>query len=114
MLQARGGFGGHARGSSLESQAIDFEGEVNLFHFYLLRSVGKGAFGKVCSIVVDPCLFPVTGASGPAQTDKNPLRSQVYQQSEMCQDESCRQHRARAETLGGGGWTSPKPQGGGI
>lgn len=29
------------------AQAIDFEGEVNLFHFYLLRSVGKGAFGKV-------------------------------------------------------------------
>lgn len=28
-------------------EAIDFEGEVNLFHFYLLRSVGKGAFGKV-------------------------------------------------------------------
>ncbi|WVF72164.1 hypothetical protein IAT40_006976 [Kwoniella sp. CBS 6097] len=28
-------------------EAIDFEGEVNLFHFYLLRSVGKGAFGKI-------------------------------------------------------------------
>ncbi|GFZ46109.1 hypothetical protein JCM24511_04355 [Saitozyma sp. JCM 24511] len=28
-------------------EAIDFDGEVNLFHFYLLRSVGKGAFGKV-------------------------------------------------------------------
>ncbi|EIW69468.1 AGC/YANK protein kinase [Tremella mesenterica] len=28
-------------------EAIDFEGDVNLFHFYLLRSVGKGAFGKV-------------------------------------------------------------------
>ncbi|WWD15928.1 hypothetical protein CI109_100352 [Kwoniella shandongensis] len=27
-------------------EAIDFDGEVNLFHFYLLRSVGKGAFGK--------------------------------------------------------------------
>ncbi|KAG8781214.1 hypothetical protein FRC16_002915, partial [Serendipita sp. 398] len=26
---------------------IDFDGEVNLFHFVLLRSVGKGAFGKV-------------------------------------------------------------------
>lgn len=33
----------------LPPQAIDFEGEVNLFHFYLLRSVGKGAFGKVCN-----------------------------------------------------------------
>ncbi|KAJ9096215.1 hypothetical protein QFC20_006458 [Naganishia adeliensis] len=28
-------------------EAIDFDGEVNLFHFFLLRSVGKGAFGKV-------------------------------------------------------------------
>jgi len=26
---------------------IDFDGEANLFHFLLLRSVGKGAFGKV-------------------------------------------------------------------
>ncbi|KAG8998168.1 hypothetical protein FRB94_010422 [Tulasnella sp. JGI-2019a] len=28
-------------------EPVDFEGEVNLFHFVLLRSVGKGAFGKV-------------------------------------------------------------------
>jgi len=28
-------------------QPIDFDGDVNLFHFVLLRSVGKGAFGKV-------------------------------------------------------------------
>ncbi|KAF8920646.1 kinase-like domain-containing protein [Mucidula mucida] len=26
---------------------IDFDGEINLFHFVLLRCVGKGAFGKV-------------------------------------------------------------------
>ncbi|KAH0836561.1 kinase-like domain-containing protein [Lanmaoa asiatica] len=26
---------------------VDFEGDVNLFHFILLRCVGKGAFGKV-------------------------------------------------------------------
>ncbi|EIW79158.1 kinase-like protein, partial [Coniophora puteana RWD-64-598 SS2] len=26
---------------------VDFEGDVNLFHFVLLRCVGKGAFGKV-------------------------------------------------------------------
>lgn len=31
----------------LTGQSIDFEGDPNLFHFYLLRSVGKGAFGKV-------------------------------------------------------------------
>lgn len=29
------------------SEPVDFDGEVNLFHFILLRSVGKGAFGKV-------------------------------------------------------------------
>lgn len=29
------------------AQPIDFDGEVNLFHFLLLRCVGKGAFGKV-------------------------------------------------------------------
>ncbi|KAK0547819.1 hypothetical protein OC846_003815 [Tilletia horrida] len=28
-------------------EVIDFEGEVDLYHFYLLRAVGKGAFGKV-------------------------------------------------------------------
>ncbi|KAF8585440.1 kinase-like protein [Ramaria rubella] len=28
-------------------EPVDFEGDVNLFHFVLLRSVGKGAFGKV-------------------------------------------------------------------
>ncbi|RDB20883.1 Serine/threonine-protein kinase 32A [Hypsizygus marmoreus] len=28
-------------------QPIDFDGEINLFHFVLLRCVGKGAFGKV-------------------------------------------------------------------
>ncbi|KAF8754396.1 kinase-like protein [Rhizoctonia solani] len=34
-------------GVCCKSEPIDFEGEVNLFHFVLLRSVGKGAFGKV-------------------------------------------------------------------
>lgn len=36
-----------SRSRSHTPQAIDFDAEVNLFHFYLLRSVGKGAFGKV-------------------------------------------------------------------
>lgn len=30
------------------STAIDLNSEVNLFHFELHRTVGKGAFGKVC------------------------------------------------------------------
>ena len=29
------------------SEPIDFNGEVNLFHFDLHRAVGRGAFGKV-------------------------------------------------------------------
>ncbi|ETS65012.1 hypothetical protein PaG_00463 [Moesziomyces aphidis] len=28
-------------------EVIDFDGPVDLYHFYLLRAVGKGAFGKV-------------------------------------------------------------------
>lgn len=42
---------------------IDFEGETNLFHFYLLRSVGKGAFGKVSPFVFlpGPVLVPFEG-----------------------------------------------------
>ncbi|UZJ53834.1 hypothetical protein CBS101457_003154 [Exobasidium rhododendri] len=30
-----------------KAEAIDFDGPVDLYHFYLLRAVGKGAFGKV-------------------------------------------------------------------
>ena len=30
----------------ITSQQIDFDAPVDLWHFYLLRSVGKGAFGK--------------------------------------------------------------------
>ncbi|KZV92519.1 kinase-like protein [Exidia glandulosa HHB12029] len=29
------------------AKPIDFDGDVNLFHFALLRNIGKGAFGKV-------------------------------------------------------------------
>ena len=29
------------------SEPVDFDSEVNLFHFELHRAVGKGAFGKV-------------------------------------------------------------------
>lgn len=31
------------------SDPVNFDGEVDLFHFDLHRAVGKGAFGKVCS-----------------------------------------------------------------
>ena len=40
------------------SEPVDFDGEVNLYHFELHRAVGKGAFGKVSfhhhSVVPDP------------------------------------------------------------
>ena len=32
------------------SEPIDFDGEVNLYHFDLHRAVGKGAFGKVSDL----------------------------------------------------------------
>lgn len=49
MLQARGqlALDANSRTRLMRTQAIDFDAEVNLFHFFLLRSVGKGAFGKV-------------------------------------------------------------------
>ena len=37
----------HPPAHSWPFQPVDFEGDVNLFHFVLLRCVGKGAFGKV-------------------------------------------------------------------
>lgn len=76
----------------IRSQPIDFDGEVNLFHFVLLRCVGKGAFGKVrlvdapMVISVQPS-HPLQGPRGPAQANSRSLRPQVYQQNKMCQDE---------------------------
>jgi len=39
------------------SKVIDFDADVNLFHFMLLRCVGKGAFGKV---PFSPRLIPIS------------------------------------------------------
>ena len=63
------------------SQPIDFDGDVTLFHFRLLKVVGKGAFGKV-----GPAPFPnlssstvmLPGPNGPAQTDPSNVRAQVH------------------------------------
>lgn len=33
--------------AKMDTQKIDFDGPVTLYHFSLLRSIGKGAFGKV-------------------------------------------------------------------
>lgn len=29
---------------------VDFDGPVDFYHFYILRAIGKGAFGKVCIV----------------------------------------------------------------
>ena len=42
-----GGPGASSICLTCEIQQIDFDSPVDLWHFYLLRSVGKGAFGKV-------------------------------------------------------------------
>ena len=39
------------------STPVDFEGEVNLYHFDLHRVVGKGAFGKVSISPSPPCFL---------------------------------------------------------
>ncbi|KNC84221.1 AGC/YANK protein kinase [Sphaeroforma arctica JP610] len=38
-------------GNGRSREKIDFNSEVNFTHFKLLRSVGKGAFGKVCIVL---------------------------------------------------------------
>jgi len=53
-------------------QPIDFDGEVTLFHFVLLRCVGKGAFGKVLALFIFsvPHIHrPPQGPRRSAQTD---------------------------------------------
>lgn len=61
------------------TQSIDFDGEVNLFHFYLLRSVGKGAFGKVSDFVMPPCAVHIRthsrSGSSSINTPKHSSRS---------------------------------------
>ncbi len=39
------------------SEPIDFDGEVNLYHFDLHRAVGRGAFGKVRRVLLRSRLF---------------------------------------------------------
>lgn len=77
-------------------QPIDFDGDVNLFHFVLLRSVGKGAFGKVGNPPfprrsAEPTFF-APGPSSAAQADTRTLCPQVHKQGKMCKDEGSRQH----------------------
>lgn len=92
-------------------EAIDFEGEVNLFHFFLLRSVGKGAFGKVSSYLSTPsvrvCIRRTlttrnAGAGSTAQAIEAAICPQIYQQAEMRKDEGCSEYRAGAAVTRGG------------
>lgn len=80
-------------------QPIDFDGEVNLFHFNLLRCVGKGAFGKVLHrfYALASSLFVLTrtcqpsatvGPSRSAQADEGSLCPQIHQQGSLRQAKS--------------------------
>lgn len=94
----------------LLSQVIDFDGPVDLYHFYLLRAVGKGAFGKVrvvqhkqtkvrsvlqvaqstCGLSLNACLSNIPLA--------DTLCVEVYQQSKMHQNASSLEYHTRKET----------------
>lgn len=76
------------------TQPVDFDGEVDLYHFDLLRAVGKGAFGKVSASagVGNSADLRMPGARGRAQAYQETLRAQVYRQGEMHQAEGRRQY----------------------
>lgn len=80
-------------------QVIDFDGPVDLYHFYLLRAVGKGAFGKVR--VVQHKQTKVSEHLGeredvlPDTPSSESIRTQIHQQGEMHQDESSIQYYTR-------------------
>ena len=93
------------------SQPVDFDGDVTLFHFRLLKVVGKGAFGKVRSVPLPTCLSSPNTALGPngsTQTDPGYVRTQVHQQNEGRKDEGGGQYHSGAEASRKG-WLSPPP-----
>ena len=62
----------------LSTQEIDFDGPVDLWHFYLLRSVGKGAFGKVgCYIARGPHHPPAPSLLPPNELSGFEVHAQV-------------------------------------
>lgn len=95
-------------------QPVDFDGDVNLFHFVLLRCVGKGAFGKVDTTPSCPIfaiLILCLGPSGPAQADEGTVRSQVHQQGEVRQNEgSPKCHTGATAARGGASRLDSIPQ----
>lgn len=83
---------------------IDFDGEVNLFHFVLLRCVGKGAFGKVRVVQHKQsrelyALKYINKVSG----DGSRIACSTYPSpGEMRQDESSCKRHSRAPAARGG------------
>ena len=68
---------------------VDFDAEVNLFHFDLHRAVGKGAFGKVSCDADASTALPLTciasGSSRRAQAYQEAIRSEVYREGQVHQ-----------------------------
>lgn len=62
------------------SEPVDFDGEVTLFHFDLLRAIGRGAFGKV-SALPSSCFHIshlLAGSSRGAQTLKKVICTEIH------------------------------------
>lgn len=92
--------------SPLPQQKVDFDGPPNLYHFNLLRSIGKGAFGKVdrnsIPLLSFSTLSHFIGPDRSTQTDESSIRFKVHQQAEMHKDESCPKYNTRTEASGRG------------
>lgn len=88
------------------SKVIDFDADVNLFHFMLLRCVGKGAFGKVPfseghpNLLTNQTLLP--GSCRSTQADTRLVRPQIHQQNKMRANEGRRQCHSGATLARGG------------
>jgi len=93
------------------SKVIDFDADVNLFHFMLLRCVGKGAFGKVPFAEGHPNLLTyqslLPGSRRSTQADTRFVRPQIYQQNKMRANEGHRQCHSGATLARGGVFGSP-------
>lgn len=95
------------------SEPVDYNGEVNLFHFDLHRAVGKGAFGKVSRYLLllpDPftsCSINFPGAGRRAQTHQETLCPQIHRQITMHSTKGRCQHHPGASSSRRG--SSPVP-----
>ena len=101
------------------TEPVNFDGEVDLFHFDLHRAVGKGAFGKVRTwLIVSVLLFTPSdlplarlGSCRRAQTVQETLCPQIHRQGKMHQAEGNCQHHPGETAIGGGTYIShPRPR----